>query len=221
MKEYTFSSKIQKFYCYDLSKNWGIIWNSWLVTLKVPNSSYFNFYQMLKSGYIVLNLSNLQGFIKENQMGKKISKLSKDSLVKIFICAMHADLLSCFSYVWLCYPTDCRLPGSSFHRILQGIKLEWVAMLFSRGSSQPRDRPRVSFIAGGFFTIWATRKALFIYAICLCYLWFYEIRNSLEVFQKFTSHLDCLKNGNYIKLLILIPKYYHNKTSQSWNQRWK
>ena len=107
MKEYTFSSKIQKFYCYDLSKNWGIIWNSWLVTLKVPNSSYFNFYQMLKSGYIVLNLSNLQGFIKENQMGKKISKLSKDSLVKIFICAMHAYLLSCFSYVWLCYPTDC------------------------------------------------------------------------------------------------------------------
>ena len=49
---------------------------------------------MLKSGYIVLNLSNLQGFIKENQMGEKSSKLSKDSLVKIFICAMHACLLS-------------------------------------------------------------------------------------------------------------------------------
>ena len=32
-------------------------------------------------------------------------------------------------------------------------------MLFSRGSSQPRDRTQVSRIAGGFFTIWATREA--------------------------------------------------------------
>ena len=33
-------------------------------------------------------------------------------------------------------------------------------MLFSRGSSQPRDRTQVSHIAGRFFTIWATREAL-------------------------------------------------------------
>ena len=39
--------------------------------------------------------------------------------------------------------------------------LEWVAISFSRGSSQPRDWNRVSCIAGRFFTIWATRKALF------------------------------------------------------------
>ena len=30
----------------------------------------------------------------------------------------------------------------------------------SRGSSQPRDRVQVSLIAGGFFTICATREAL-------------------------------------------------------------
>ena len=30
--------------------------------------------------------------------------------------------------------------------------LEWVAVPFSRGSSQPRDQTRVSFFAGGFFT---------------------------------------------------------------------
>ena len=29
----------------------------------------------------------------------------------------------------------------------------------SRGCSQPRDRTQVSHIAGGFFTIWATREA--------------------------------------------------------------
>ena len=29
----------------------------------------------------------------------------------------------------------------------------------SRGSSQPRDQTQVSCIAGGFFTVWATREA--------------------------------------------------------------
>ena len=38
--------------------------------------------------------------------------------------------------------------------------LEWVAYPFSRGSSWPRNQTGVSCIAGGFFTSWATRKAL-------------------------------------------------------------
>ena len=46
------------------------------------------------------------------------------------------------------------------HGILQARMLEWVAVLFSRGSSQPRDGTQVSCIAGGFFTSWATREAL-------------------------------------------------------------
>ena len=37
--------------------------------------------------------------------------------------------------------------------------LEWVAYPFSRGSSWPRNWTRVSCIAGGFFTSWATREA--------------------------------------------------------------
>ena len=37
--------------------------------------------------------------------------------------------------------------------------LNWVADPFSRGSSQPRNRTGVSWIAGGFFTSWATREA--------------------------------------------------------------
>ena len=31
-------------------------------------------------------------------------------------------------------------------------ELEWVAMLFSRGSSQPRNQTQVSYIAGKFFS---------------------------------------------------------------------
>ena len=54
---------------------------------------------------------------------------------------------------------DCSPPGSSVHGFLQARMLEWVAIPFSRGSSQSRDRTHVSHIAGGFFTSWATREA--------------------------------------------------------------
>ena len=43
------------------------------------------------------------------------------------------------SHVWLCYPRDCSPPGFSVRGILQARILEWVAVLFSRGSSQPKD----------------------------------------------------------------------------------
>ena len=54
---------------------------------------------------------------------------------------------------------DCSLPGSSIHGILQAWVLEWVAISFSRGSSQPRDWTQVSYIAGRCFTTGATREA--------------------------------------------------------------
>ena len=37
--------------------------------------------------------------------------------------------------------------------------LEWVAHPFSRGYSQPRNPTRISYIAGRFFTSWATTEA--------------------------------------------------------------
>ena len=44
----------------------------------------------------------------------------------------------------LCEPMDCSPPGSSVRGILQARILEWVAIPFSRGSSQPRDWTQVS-----------------------------------------------------------------------------
>ena len=55
-------------------------------------------------------------------------------------------------------PRDCSPPGSSVHGILQASILEWIAMPSSRGSSWPRDRTRVSCMAGGILTVWATRE---------------------------------------------------------------
>ena len=46
------------------------------------------------------------------------------------------------------------------HGILQARILEWVAFLFSRGSSQPKNQTQVSRIAGRFFTNWAIRETL-------------------------------------------------------------
>ena len=50
----------------------------------------------------------------------------------------------------LCDCMDCSPPGSSIHGILQARILGWVAIPFSRGSSQPTDRTWVFCIAGIF-----------------------------------------------------------------------
>ena len=55
---------------------------------------------------------------------------------------------------------DCSPPRSSVHGILQARILGWVAISFSRGSSQPRDRTQASHIAGRCFNLCATREAL-------------------------------------------------------------
>ena len=52
------------------------------------------------------------------------------------------------SKVKLLDPMDCSLPGSSVYGIFQVGILEWVAISFSRRSSQPRDSTWVSHIVG-------------------------------------------------------------------------
>ena len=53
--------------------------------------------------------------------------------------------------------SDSATPGAvAHHGIRQARVQEWVAIVFSRGSSQPRDQTRT---AGRFFTVWASREA--------------------------------------------------------------
>ena len=62
----------------------------------------------------------------------------------------------------LCTPLDCSPPSSSVHWVFQARTPEWVAISFSRGSSQLRDQTYVSCvfcIASTFFTLWAIREA--------------------------------------------------------------
>ena len=77
-------------------------------------------------------------------------------------CFSHfsgSEMLVAQSCPTLCDPKSCSLPGFSVHGILQARILEWVAIAFSRGSSQPWDQTQVSCIAGRFFTVWATGKS--------------------------------------------------------------
>ena len=58
----------------------------------------------------------------------------------------------------LCDPRNCSLPGSCVHGILQVRILEWAAIPFSRGSSQPQDLTHVSYTIGGFFFFFFTTE---------------------------------------------------------------
>ena len=84
------------------------------------------------------------------------------------LMSYFSDSLTLLTWWWFsrwvmsnsCNPMDCSLPASSAREILQARILEWVAISFSRGSSQPRNWTWVSCIAGRFFTNWAMREAL-------------------------------------------------------------
>ena len=58
--------------------------------------------------------------------------------------------LACLTF---CDPMDHSPLGSSVLGILQARTLEWVAIPFPRGSSQPRDRTWGSHITDRFFTV--------------------------------------------------------------------
>ena len=84
-------------------------------------------------------------------------KIRHEKAMKVISVEMRGEVKwkseSC-SVMSLCDLTDCTV-----HGILQARILEWVAVPFSRGSSQSRDWTQVSHTAGEFFTSWMTREA--------------------------------------------------------------
>ena len=69
---------------------------------------------------------------------------------------LEYDIVHCLvtqSCVTVCNLLDCGPPGSSVLGISQAGMLEWFAISYSKGSSQPRVQIRVFCIAGGLFTI--------------------------------------------------------------------
>ena len=103
--------------------------------------------------------------------------------VCVCVCVCVCSLLSC---VQLCDTVDYNPPGFSVYWILQARILEWVAISFSRGSSQLRNWTWVFSIAGGFFTVWATRDTdpiKWVWKCCLPYYFLEEILQNCNNFS--------------------------------------
>ena len=127
----------------------------WLCKLQHPGNPFNTEYAHWK--YVYLQSSC------ETRTGSQLSK------VKWLHCPEKAHTIIMYesesesevpqSCLTLCDPMDCSLSSSSVHGIFQARMLEWIAISFSRGTSQPRNRTLVSHIAGRRFTVWATKEA--------------------------------------------------------------
>ena len=95
-------------------------------------------------GYICISLSHGHQHGKR-QILERVWRKGNPPTLSVKIAQSHPPLCDPMDYI--------------VHGILQARILEWVAVPFSRGSSQPRDWTQVSYIAGRFFTNWATREA--------------------------------------------------------------
>ena len=128
-------------------------WNTLLLASMLPHSCFF-FFPFLSEGLPFR------------------SKFHGDFPGPLFLFTEHECILSqafkyylmkvkvkSLSHVWPFATPRTVAHQASVHGILQAWILEWVAISFSRGSSQPRDRTQVSRIAGRHFNLWATREA--------------------------------------------------------------
>ena len=103
-------------------------------------------------------LSQINKWILKTQIQQKEFTYLYTILPKIFLPCDQKWVKVAQSCLTLCDPMDYSPPCSSVHGILQARILEWVAIPFSRGSSQPRGQTQVSCTAGKVFTVWAIRE---------------------------------------------------------------
>ena len=80
------------------------------------------------------------------------------------------------------------------HGILQARILEWVAFLFSMGSSQTWDWTQVSCIAGGFLTSWVTYQENGSVVCLLMLVYHLVVSNSLQPYG--CDPMDCSPPGS-------------------------
>ena len=108
---------------------------------------------------ITSHLSVLDLYPEKNE-----NSTSKDICTSMFISEW---MKVSQSYPTICNPIDYSPPGSSVHGILQARYGSGLPLHFSRGSSRPCDQAWISCIAGWFFTTWATKEALSMFAAAL------------------------------------------------------
>ena len=112
---------------------------------------------------------------------------------------------------------DYSPPGSFIHGILQARILKWIAIPFSKGYSWPRDRIHVSYIAGRFFTIWATGEAFHLFIQLILQPWQrVRVLLQLDVNTIFSVFLSSDLNQSLWNAGLEIRKYLLKKRYFSW-----
>ena len=66
---------------------------------------------------------------------------------QLYFCLSIIVCMCAESRPAFCNPVDCSLLGSSVHGIFQARILDWVAISYSRGYSQPRDQTYISRVS--------------------------------------------------------------------------
>ena len=108
--------------------------------------SEINFIMPRKPLYLEANICSVKFRIKKIYFGNFSGQFSKSAVIK--------------SSLTLCNPMDYSPPGSSVLGISQARILEWIAIPFSRGSSQARVRACVSCIGRQILYHWASWEAI-------------------------------------------------------------
>ena len=99
-----------------------------------PWADYTLFEQLLQNS----SLSSPKGYTRFWGHEPTVSPFARQSNKALLF---WNEVLATQSYLTLCEPMDCSPPGSSVHGISQIRILEWVAISFSRDSSQPGIEP--------------------------------------------------------------------------------
>ena len=135
---------------------WEMLWRC-LKTLKIATPLLGIYHKKMYA--LIQKDSCIPMFIAALFIALKTRKTPKCSLTDEWIkrCGIKREREVAQLCPTLCNPMDCSLPGSSVHGIFQAIVLEWIAISFSKGPSQPRDWTRVSRIVDRCFTVWTTK----------------------------------------------------------------
>ena len=112
-----------------------------LQTRPVPGNVSDQGYHLKAQQSLSLEKSLASGFFVDEDFTVWDLKKTKTNSFCVCVCVYRQIYCYCYflvakSCLTLCNPMDCRLPGSPVHGISQARILEWVAIPFSRESSQ-------------------------------------------------------------------------------------
>ena len=144
----------------------------------------------------------------------RVFEYSVPSTVVVVLVALCCSVSK--SCPTLCDPVDCSPPGCSVHGISQARILEWVAISFSGGSSQPMDRTQVSCLAGRFFTTKPPGKPRY-FSTLIQILRFSQTISFLPFSSELRSHPTILTHA-YTKAECKISKNMRSRGKKWWSR---